>query len=166
MSASRTNFRSSNSSSKAKPRKNITEDELNGLNNRVISGHDRGFTGDDIDMVSMAQRMATNAGKGSSAFEGQLMQLGELQELLPSSSPSKAAKEKQANEEHLDDNEEEEKDSLLCAIDIPSLQNLPRSSRHLVHVQCFVCRTRKRRMQPQRRTRPSGWTWSEPSADR
>ncbi|CAE7346147.1 unnamed protein product, partial [Symbiodinium microadriaticum] len=91
-------------------KKNISEDELQGLNNRVLSGHDRGSTGDDVDMVSMAQRMAANAGKGSSAFEGQLMQMGDLQELVPSSSPSTAAKAKDGNEETAVDDDEDEKD--------------------------------------------------------
>lgn len=64
-------------------KKNATEEDLKRMRHRVLSEHDKQFAADDVEMLSMAQQMARGAGRSAAAFEGQMMQLGELKDLIP-----------------------------------------------------------------------------------
>ena len=85
-------------------RKNLSDSDVQNLENRVLSGHDRGFANQDIDMLSMAQRMAKGAGKGATAFDAEHLQMGDLQGLLPepgSPAPKKKGGNPDADEDSL-----------------------------------------------------------------
>ena len=85
-------------------RKNLSDSDVQNLENRVLSGHDRGFANQDIDMLSMAQRMAKGTGKGATAFDAEHLQMGDLQGLLPgfgSPAPKKKGGNPDADEDSL-----------------------------------------------------------------
>ena len=42
----------------------------------MLSGHDKGVASQDVDMMSMAQRMAVGAGRGATAFDAEMFQMG------------------------------------------------------------------------------------------
>ena len=65
-------------------RKNMSDEEKGALAGRVLSDHDRGFVGQDVDMLSMAQRMAKGSGRGNNAWDANIHQLGELTDLVQS----------------------------------------------------------------------------------
>ena len=63
-------------------KKKVTAEELTALQTTVTSSHDKGFTGEDVDMVSIGQRMASGAGKGASAFHAQMLQMGPMKDVM------------------------------------------------------------------------------------
>ena len=75
-------------------RKGVTEEEKASLASKILADHDRGIAGQDIDLVSMAQRMAKGAGRGANAFDANMLQIGELTDLLANQSQAGSADQK------------------------------------------------------------------------
>ena len=79
-------------------KKNMGEEEVQALQARVFSGHDQGFANQDVDMVSMGRRMAVGAGRGATAFDAEMMQMGNLQDLVSKeTTPEKKKKKNRGN---------------------------------------------------------------------
>ena len=79
-------------------KKNMGEEEVQALQSRVFSGHDQGFANQDVDMVSMGRRMAVGAGRGATAFDAEMMQMGNLQDLVSKeTTPEKKKKKNRGN---------------------------------------------------------------------
>ena len=84
-------------------RKNVSEDERSLLASRVLSNHDKGFSNSNVDMMSMAQRMAKGAGRSASAFDANLLQMGELTELVAEEGKKKGESEQKEKGEEGED---------------------------------------------------------------
>lgn len=64
--------------------KKMTDENKQLLMNRVLSDHNKSFAGQDVDTLAMAQQMALGAGRSASAFDADMMRLGNLQDLAGS----------------------------------------------------------------------------------
>ena len=75
-------------------KKGVSSEDKAAMASKIMADHDRAVAGQDIDLVSMAQRMTKGAGRGASAFDANMLQIGELTDLLVNKSSSAAADQK------------------------------------------------------------------------
>ncbi|CAE7233182.1 unnamed protein product, partial [Symbiodinium sp. KB8] len=96
-----------------KARSKVSDAEKDAMLNRVMSEHNN-FAADDMDLLAMAQSMATGAGKSATAFDNNLMRMGDFLEAMqkepsePEASPQKG--KSQASVEDQEEAAEDEAD--------------------------------------------------------
>ena len=75
-------------------KKGVSSDDKAAMASKIMADHDRAVAGQDIDLVSVAQRVTKGAGRGASAFNANMLQIGELTDLLANESSFAAADQK------------------------------------------------------------------------
>ena len=57
----------------------MKQEDIDKLANRILTKHDQSFAGQDMDLMSMAQRMALGGGRGANAFDSEWFPHGQLE---------------------------------------------------------------------------------------
>ena len=69
----------------------MKQEDIDKLTNSILTKHGQGFAGQDMDLTSMAQRMALGGSRGANAFDSELFRMGNLKEMMPPASASDLA---------------------------------------------------------------------------